>query len=117
MKQTKQYGALSEVLLKHLPIRLHCNRGFMEMQMQPLGKTPNDVAEQSNRRISTVDRIALAATFAVSILILVMFALTIKWAMQPFPTPATVAMSSRVGLPASKPNRRMPTAPATRGKD
>jgi hypothetical protein len=38
-KQTKQNGPPAEVSATHLPDRLHCNPAFMEIQVQPLGKT------------------------------------------------------------------------------
>ena len=57
--------------------------------------------------LTTVDRIALAAMFSVTMLVLAMFKLTVESAVPPIPAAASAAMSSYVGLPASKPDRRM----------
>jgi hypothetical protein len=93
----------------------------MEIQVHPYdrtrdGKTPDDIAcghvgdtdaiEESTSGMNTADRIALAAIFSASILILVMFELTDKSAMQVMHAAATVAMRSYASLPVSKPERR-----------
>jgi len=64
----------------------------------------------SDKGISIVDRIALAAAFSVAMLILVMVALTYKSAMQPIPAAVSIAMSPYAGLPVSAPDRRRPNA-------
>lgn len=89
----------------------------MEKQVKPLGKTRGDMAKESNARLSTVDRIALAAIFVVAILIVVMFGLTTRAAMQQIALAAPVAMSSYIGLPVSELDGRMPTVPTTAGKN
>jgi hypothetical protein len=100
----------------------------MEIQVHPHGrtpdgKTPDDIApghigdadamEGSNSGISTADRIALAASFSAAILILVMFELTDRSAMQPMPAAAAAAISPYAGLPVSNPDRRIPTVATT----
>jgi hypothetical protein len=48
----------------------------------------------SDRKSRTVDRLAIAAIFAVAILILTIFALTVKPAQQPVPVAVAIALSS-----------------------
>src|SRR5512134_2741748 len=61
----------------------------------------------SRREITAVDRIALAAMFSVTLLVLAMFRLSVESEMQPVPAAASAAMSSYVGLPFSEPDHRM----------
>ena len=127
VKQTKQNWPPAEVPLKHLPNRLHWNPGLVEIQVHQRSETPDDIArgplddtcamKGSKRGTSIVDRIALVAAFSVAILILVMFELTGKSALELTPATATVSMSSYFGLPVSKPNHRMSTMTTTAGKD
>jgi hypothetical protein len=105
---------------------------FMESQVHPYGKTPDgktpdDISpghigdacamEGSDSGSNIADRIALAAAVAAAILILVMFELTDKPAMQPVPAAAAIAISPYVGLHVFKPDRLMPRASATAGRD
>ena len=100
----------------------------MEIQVHPYdrtrdGKTAADIAaghmgdtdaiEESNSGMNTADRIGLAAIFSASILILAMFELTDKSAMQVMHAAATVALRSYANLPASKPDRRKHTVATT----
>ena len=64
----------------------------------------------SDKGINIVDRIALAAAVSVAMLILVLFALTYKSAMQPMPAAVSIAMSPYAGLPGSALERRRPNA-------
>jgi len=61
----------------------------------------------SDRKLSTVDRFALAAMFSVTMLVLAMFKLTVDSPTQPIPAAASAAISSYAALPVSKPDRRM----------
>jgi len=88
------------------------------------GKTPDEIApghrgdtEESNSEMTTADRIALAAIFSASILILVMFELTDKSGMQVMHAAATVAQRPYVSLPVSRPDRRTPTVATTAERD
>ena len=100
----------------------------MEIQVHPYektrdGKTPDEIAaghmgdtdamEESNSGMTTADRIALAAIFSASILILVMFELTDKAGMQVMHAAATVALRPYASLPVSRPDRRTPTVATT----
>lgn len=100
----------------------------MEIQVQPYdrtrdGKTPDDFAaghvgdtdamEDSNSGMGTADRLALAAIFSAAILILVMFELTDKSALQAMHAAATVALRPYASLPVSRPDRRKPTVATT----
>lgn len=85
--------------------------------MDQRGKSPDGIMRRplagacamkgSRREITTVDRIALAAVFSVTLLVLGMFRLSVESAMQPLPAVASAAMSSYVGLPVSKADRGM----------
>ena len=64
----------------------------------------------SDKGINIADRIALAAAVSVAMLILVMFALTYKSAMQPMPAAVSIVMSPYAGLHGSALDRRTPNA-------
>jgi hypothetical protein len=100
----------------------------MEIQVHPYEKTRNektpdeiaaghmgdtDAMEEGNSEMTTADRIALAAIFSASILILVTFELTDKSGMQVMHAAATVAMRSYANLPVSRPDRRTPKVATT----
>jgi hypothetical protein len=81
-------------------------------------KTPDDSVRRpsvgayamnaGDKEISTVDRFALAAMFAVTLLVLATFKLTVESPTQPIPAAATAAMSSYAALPVPEPDRRLP---------
>jgi hypothetical protein len=73
-----------------------------EMAAAHMGDT--DAMEEGNSGMTTADRVALAAIFSASILILVMFELTDKSGMQD--DAAAVALRPYVSLPVSRPDRR-----------
>jgi hypothetical protein len=86
--------------------------------MSQYATTPDNDARRSGRNahpakgsdhggISTADRVALAAMFAVAILVLVLVGLTYRSTAQPLTAAALAAMSPAVDLPAprTKPRR------------
>jgi hypothetical protein len=88
-----------------------------EIQMLQQATTPDDLTRPivdtgamkgSDKGINIVDRIALAAAVSVAMLIIVMFALTYKSAMQPMPAAVSIVMSPYAGLHVSLPDRRRP---------
>jgi hypothetical protein len=87
----------------------------MEMQVQDLIKTPDEIADGSEVGMNAVDRIALVVTFVVAILIVVMFTVTYRSARHEIPVAAATAISSYVGMPASKSDYGIATTTARGG--